>query len=173
MQLETQIIPPTESPQVTAFDEKLAPLKERRRVLETQVSQLLTAVNPYSSLPTPTERAFVEARLSLPQAQADLQHTMLDIADLERERDDTMKGEQLKVAVEIDGRLGELLAEMRQLLEPVVSVNRKIRDFEMLQERLTGGATNPACWEELLPEADGNETRWSFWCREIRERFGV
>ena len=94
--LEMEIIPPKESPQVTRFDEKLAPLKERRAALDAKWSECCSLVNPYNNAPA-TERARVEAELAIPRMREDFKRINLDIEDLERERDQALKAEQAQV----------------------------------------------------------------------------
>ena len=171
--LEMEITPPKESAPVKALNEKLRPLKQRRAALEAKWSECCSLVNPYNNAPA-TERARVEAELAIPRMREDFKRINLDIEDLERERDQALKAEQAQVEAEIDRRIGERVAKMRQLLEPVIPVNREIHGLQELRQKLTGKTTADwFSWWELFPEVGGNETRWGRWCREIRERFGV
>jgi hypothetical protein len=175
MRLQTQIIPPKQSPRVKAFDEKLFSMKERRQVLEAQVSQFQTVLSPYSGLPTQSDRVVVESRQKLPQVQADLERIGLDIGDLERERDEVIKAETAKTVEQINPRIREKVSEMRRLLEPVISVNREIYEWQLMQEQLLGiplTDLDPLFLRELFRE-DSDETWWGGWCRTIAERFRV
>ena len=175
MQPQTEIIPPRESAAVKAFDKELAPLFQRQTALETKVSEYMSALNPYGGTPTPNERAVVEARLSLPQAQADLARADLDISDLNRQRDEAVKAAAAKAVEQINSRIGEKVMEMRRLLEPVIPVNREIYELQLMQEQFLGiPITNldSLFLRELFRE-DGDETWWGGWCRTIADRFGV
>ncbi len=173
--MQTQDAPPKESPQVKAFDEKLAPLKERRRVLETQVAQFQTVLSPHSGLPTQTERAVVEARLALPQVKADLERIGLDIADLEGARAKVLNAEQQRAKEELNRQIGVEVKQLRRDFEQYIRPrNRKIHELEELKEKLTGTQVFERwAWWDLFDPTPTSETRWGSWTRSITEYFGV
>ena len=173
--MQTQVVPPRESPQVKAFDEKLIPLKQRRDALEMKMSECLSLVNPYTVSPAPDQRTLVEARLSLPQAQADLQRIGLDIADLEGARANALDAEQARAEEEINQQIAQELAQLRRDFEQYIRpTNRKIHELEELKEKLKGRlVTERFAWWDLLDETATNETRWGIWTRSIAETFGV
>ena len=172
--MQTQDAPPKESPQVKAFDEKLAPLRERRHVLETQISQFQTVVDPHSRLPTQTERSLVESRLSLPGAQADLARIGVDISDLEHQRDAALNAEQQRVKEELNRQIGEEVVQLRRDFEQYIRPrNRKIHELEELKEKLTGKQVFERwAWWDLFDPTPTSETRWGSWTRSILEYFG-
>ncbi len=173
--MQVQVVPPKESPRVKAFDEKMVPLKQRRDVLNAQVSELLTVNNSYTVQNTPSERAVVESRLSLPQAQADLARIGLDIKDLERQRDDTLKAERAEVEEELNRQIGEEISLLRHDFETHIRPrNCKIHELEELKERLIGRTVSERfAWWDLLDETPTSETRWGIWTRSIAEYFRV
>ena len=175
MELQTQDAPPKESPQVKAFDEKLNPLKQRRNALDARVSELLTALNPNSPLPTQTERTVVEARLALPQVKADLQRVDLDIADLEGARAKVLNAEQQRAKEELNRQIGEEVKQLRRDFEQYIRPrNRKIHELEELKEKLTGKQVFERwAWWDLFDPTPTSETRWDSWTRSITEYFGV
>ena len=172
--LQTEIVPPKASTSVKVFDEKLVPVLERRTVLEKKVSGFLAVLNPHRAGSAPSERDLVEARLSLPQAQVDLARTGLDIADLERQRAETLKAEQKKVEEELDRLIGEEVAQLRRDFEAYIRPrNQRIHNLEELKEKLTGRQVyDRFCWWEFLDETATHETRWGLWTRAADDRFG-
>ena len=172
---QTQLVSPKESPRVTAFDEKLVPLKQRRDALNVQVSELLTVVNPHTIQHTPSGRVFAEARLSLPHVQADLVRIGLDIGDLEGARAKALNDEQARAEAEINLQIAEELAQLRRDFEQYIRPrNTKIHELEELKEKLTGRTISErwAMWD-FLDETPTSETRWGIWTRSIAEFFGV
>jgi len=175
MQTQTEITHPAESAAVKALDEKLVPLRQRRTALESTVSEFLSVLNPYGGRPTPNERAFVEARLSLPQAQADLSRTGLDISELERRRAETLKAEQKRAEEELDRLIEEEVVHLRRDLDVYIRPrNLTIHQLEEQKEAFTGRQVyDRFAWWEFLDETPTHETRWGIWTRAIKDRFGV
>ncbi len=174
MQTQTEIIPPKESAVVKTLDAELEPLKERQTLLATKVDGWQTLLNPYRVSSTATERAMVEARLSLPQAQADLALTGIDIADLERQRAETLKAEQKKVGEELDRLIGEKITQLRRDFEVYIRPrNLEIHQLEEQKEALTGHQVyDRFAWWDFFDETPTHETRWGLWTRAADDRFG-
>ncbi len=178
MQTLQEITPPKETAAVKACDEKLAPLLQRQTALGRQVAQYLSVLNPYTEGPTPTERVVVEARLSLPSAQADLARTELDIGDLTRQRDEAFRAAQRQVETELDRQIVEEAVQLRRDFEAYIRPrNRRIHELEERKEAFTGTiVVDRFCFWEFLDDNAMVETRWGLWTRGIdaaKKRLGM
>ena len=178
MQTLQEITPPTATAAVKACDEKLAPLLQRQTALENQVAKHLTTLNPYTEGPTSNARAVVEARLSLPQAQADLARMGLDISDLNRQRDEAVRDAQRQVEAELDRQIVEECEQMRRDFEAYIRPrNRRIHELEERKESFTATVVvDRFAWWDLLDETPTVETRWGLWTRGIdaaKKRLGM
>ena len=178
MQTLQEITPPREAAAVKACDEKLVPLLQRQTALDRQVTGYLSVLNPYTGGPTPTERAVVEARLSLPQAQADLARTGVDIADLDRQRAEALKAEQQRAEEELDRQIVEEAVQLRRDFEAHIRPrNRRIHELEERKELFKATVVvDRFAWWDLLDETPTVETRWGLWTRGIdaaKKRLGM
>ena len=169
MQTLQEITPPKEAAAVKACDEKLVPLLQRQTALGRQVAGYLSLLNPYTEGPTPTERAVVEARLSLPPVQAELARTELDIGDLNRQRDEAVRAAQRQAEAELDRQIVEEAVQMRRDFEAYVRPrNRRIHELEERKESFKGTVVvDRFAWWDLLDETPTVETRWGLWTRAL------
>ncbi len=178
MQTLQEITAPMEAAAVKACDEKLAPLLQRQTALGRQVAQYLSVLNPYTDGPTPTDRVVVEARLSLPLAQAELARTGLDIVDLNRQRDEAFRAAQRQVEAELDRQIVEECEQMRRDFEAYIRPrNRRIHELEERKELFKATVVvDRFAWWDLLDETPTVETRWGLWTRALdvmRKRLGM